>query len=310
MNGEIRIPSPIEELNDSLFIEKEVKVYLKRDDLINEKISGNKWRKLKYNIQAAKKKTILTFGGAFSNHIAATAAACYSEGLASIGIIRGERPKTLNNTLKGAEENGMHLEFTSRDAYRNKNELSFIKTLNKKFKNVFIVPEGGANIHGLKGCVDIIDEIKIDFDYIISAVGTGATISGIACGLKKEQQAIGIVVLKGAEYLQQEVNKLTREYQFEDKDIDIQPNMVLNHDYHFGGYAKIKPELVNFINSFYQMHGIKTDPIYSGKSLYALYDLIRNDHFKKGSRIVYYHCGGLQGVEGMEKRYSIQFFKS
>lgn len=310
MNGKIDLllPSPIQEIKDPLFEEKKIRVFFKRDDLIHESISGNKWRKLAYNLKEADGKDILTFGGAFSNHIAATAAACNYADRKSIGVIRGERPAILNNTLSLAEKNGMHLHYISREEYKKKNEDSFLENLKVEFNNPFIIPEGGANKEGLLGCAEMLDEIDVEFDYIISAVGTGATIAGIASAMKANQKAIGIPVLKGAEYLKEEIHSLLVESEGEEKTEKIETSLILNHDYHFGGYAKIKPELIEFMNDFYQKHGIKTDPVYSGKSLYALYDMIAKNQFKEGSTIVYYHCGGLQGIEGMEKRYGISLF--
>ena len=310
MSGKINfsLPSPIQLINDPLFDQKKVQVYFKRDDLIHPDISGNKWRKLKYNLNHVEGKSVLTFGGAFSNHIAATAAACNEYSIKSIGIIRGERPKKLNNTLILAEINGMELHFISREEYRLKNEPEFLDKLKTKFDQPLIIPEGGSNTQGVKGCAEVVDEIDFDFDYLISAVGTGTTISGITSALKKNQKSIGISVLKGAEYLEEEIYSQLKNYLGEKK-ADLQfRNMELNHDYHFGGYAKIKPELIGFMNEFYINHQIKTDPIYSGKSLFALFDMIKNDQFTIGSTIVYYHCGGLQGIEGMENRYGIKLF--
>jgi len=304
MNGKIKLqlPSPIHEVIDDLFIEKKVTVLFKRDDLIHQDISGNKWRKLKYNLEASKGKNILTFGGAFSNHIAASAVACNYSNIKSIGIIRGERPKQMNSTLLFAERSGMQLEFISRQEYKAKNTPEFLEKINKKYNEPFIIPEGGANQEGLMGCAEVIHELPDDFDYIITAVGTGATIAGLSLGLKDNQKVYGISVLKGAEYLNNEIEDLL------DLDRDRSKNYELIHDYHFGGYAKIKLGLIQFMNDFYAKHGIKTDPIYSGKSLYALYDMIQKDVFPPNSKIIYYHCGGLQGIEGMEKRYGIDLF--
>lgn len=306
MNGNLKLllPSPLHELKDDLFIEKKIKVFFKRDDLIHESISGNKWRKLKYNLEASEGRTIVTFGGAYSNHIAASAAACNYYKVNSIGIIRGERPKKMNNTLLLAEKMGMKLEFISRQEYKTKNSPAFLEKVKKKHENPFIIPEGGANQQGLRGCTEVIDELPSDFHYIVTAVGTGATIAGISMGLKKEQKAIGIVVLKGAEYLKDEID----DFIFNGSKENTDTKYVLNHDYHFGGYAKIDDELIQFMNDFYLKHQIKTDPVYSGKSLYALYDMIKKDMFPPHSKIIYYHCGGLQGIEGMEKRYGIELF--
>lgn len=309
MNGNIPlIPSPLQLIKDPLFDKKQIEVYFKRDDLIHPEISGNKWRKLIHNIKAAQNRTILTFGGAFSNHIAACAAACNNAGIKCIGIIRGEESKSLNHTLALASEKGMKLKFISREEYRKKNDDDFLTQLKSEFNDPFIIPEGGSNNLGLKGCAEVISEIDIDFNYIISAVGTGATIAGISTSLKKDQKAIGISVLKGAEYLSDEIESLLIDYAGTEKAESYLMNVEMIHKFHFGGYAKINTELIEFMNSFYQQHGIKTDAVYSGKSLYALFQLIKNDYFEKGQKIIYYHCGGLQGNKGIEERYGISLF--
>lgn len=309
MNGNTpSIPSPLQLLQDPLFDKKQIQVYFKRDDLIHPAISGNKWRKLIHNIKAAEKRSILTFGGAFSNHIAATAAACNNAGIESIGIIRGEESKRLNPTLTLASKNGMNLKFISREEYRKKNESDFLSQLKTEFNDPFIIPEGGSNNFGLKGCSEILEEIDVDFNYIVSAVGTGATIAGISTSLKEDQKAIGIAVLKGAEYLSDEIETLLLDYTSAEKAASAKSKIKLMHDYHFGGYAKINAELIEFMNEFYTQQGIKTDAVYSGKSLYALFQLIKNDYFEKGDSIIYYHCGGLQGNKGIEDRYGISLF--
>lgn len=310
MNGKITInlPSPIQKIEHPLFDQKKVSVFIKRDDLIHPLISGNKWRKLKYNIIEAGSRDLLTFGGAFSNHIAASAAYCHYIGKRSIGIIRGEKVSPLNPTLTLAAENGMILDFISRSSYKEKSDAPFLESLSLKYKDPFIVPEGGANALGIKGCTELVKEIDLSFDYILSAVGTGATIAGIALGLQKDQKVVGISVLKGAYSLLKEI----KEYVSSDnnpEDVNKAMNSIdLLHDYHFGGYAKIENELIEFMKSFYTDYAIKTDPIYSGKSLFALFDLIQKNYFKENSTIVFYHCGGLQGIEGMEKRYDFKLY--
>jgi 1-aminocyclopropane-1-carboxylate deaminase/D-cysteine desulfhydrase-like pyridoxal-dependent ACC family enzyme len=308
MNGSPLIPSPLELINDPLFEQKQIQVYFKRDDLIHPEISGNKWRKLIYNIEAAGKRPVLTFGGAFSNHIAATAAACNAAGISSIGIIRGEESSKLNPTLALAAKKGMKLKFISRAEYRKKNEIRFLNQLKEEFDDPFIIPEGGSNNFGVKGCADILSEIEIDFDHILTAVGTGATIAGISSALKEGQHAIGIPVLKGASYLNEEIDDLLTNYAGSEKAAVAKSKLEMIHDYHFGGYAKITSALIDFMNEFYARHGIKTDAVYSGKSLYALFDLIKNDHFEKGQKIIFYHCGGLQGNKGIEERYNLTLY--
>ena len=310
MNGKLKLvlPSPLNLLNDKLFEEAGLKVFAKRDDLIDEEISGNKWRKLKHNIINSDGLPILTFGGAFSNHIAATAATCNRLGRKSIGVIRGERSKTLNNTLKQAEDYGMQLIFISRSDYRSKNDPIFIDSLHNKLGEFYLVPEGGANIYGVMGSKEIIDEINQPFDYLVSAMGTGATLSGMLLASNTNQKQVGIPVLKNGGFLNGEVNTLISDYCNEFIQSEPKGNFKIFTDYHFGGYARISDELIEFIRYFNKQHNIKTDPVYSGKSAFALYDLIKKNYFKKGSTIVWLHCGGLQGIEGIEKRYGIKLF--
>jgi len=310
MNGKLnlKLPSPLQALSDPLFDKYGIKVFAKRDDLIDPEISGNKWRKLKYNIEAANGLPILTFGGAFSNHIAATASACDRLGIKSIGIIRGEIIIPLNNTLQQAKDCGMLLHSVSRNEYRLKNSKEFYIILKKRFNNFYLVPEGGANLLGIKGAGEIITEIDREFDYLISAMGTGTTLAGMKVGSDKNQRQIGIPVLKNGGFLRDEVNKMVKEYCTKFNHSVPETNFELFTDYHHGGYARISDELIEFMRYFYKQHNIKTDPVYSGKSAFALYDLIKKGRFSEGSTIVWLHCGGLQGIEGIEKRYKIKIF--
>jgi len=310
MNGKLKLnlPSTLHILKDQVFENAGIKVFAKRDDLIDQEISGNKWRKLKYNIKEAGNLPILTFGGAFSNHIAATAAACNRLGIKSIGIIRGERTVSLNNTLQQAEDYGMQLHFISRGDYRLKNNPDFIESLHEQFGQFFPVPEGGANVFGVKGSQEIIDEINMPFDYMVSAMGTGATLAGMQIASQVKQQQIGIPVLKNGGFLKGEVNALTVEYRNYFNKPYPEADIELFTGYHHGGYARISDELIDFIRYFNKQHHIKTDPVYSGKSAFALYDLVKKNYFEKGSTVVWLHCGGLQGIEGIEKRYGIELF--
>jgi 1-aminocyclopropane-1-carboxylate deaminase/D-cysteine desulfhydrase-like pyridoxal-dependent ACC family enzyme len=302
------LPSPLEKLTDPLFEKAGIQVFAKRDDLIDFEISGNKWRKLKYNIKSANGFPILTFGGAFSNHIAATASGCNRLGIKSIGVIRGERTTPLNNTLQQAEDYGMHLHFVSRSEYRLKNNPEFIESLHQLFDNFFLIPEGGANLFGVKGAKEIITEIDVPFDYLISAIGTGATIAGMQIASKKHQLQIGIPVLKNGGFLKGEIEALVKDYCSNLNQLAPSAELDLFTDYDHGGYARISDELIEFIRYFYQQHQIKTDPVYSGKSAFALYDLIKKNYFKKGSAVIWLHCGGLQGIEGIEDRYGIKVY--
>ncbi len=300
------VPSPLEAINYPLFTEKQIHVYVKRDDLIHAEISGNKWRKLKYNLIEAKAQninTILTFGGAYSNHISATGAIGKIFGFKTIGVIRGEETLPLNPTLLQAEKDGMSFLYVSRTDYRKKHTPEFINKLKEELGDFYIIPEGGGNKLGVKGCNDIVNEIDIDFNYILTDCGTGATLAGICEVLKVNQKAIGIPVLKGGEFIKDEVKLLLG-----DAYTRIESQYSLVKGYHFGGYAKYKPELIEFMRGFYKQTNIKTDPIYTGKLFYALVDLAKKDYFKRGSTIVVVHTGGLQGIKGFEKRHGFSIF--
>lgn len=278
-----------------------VDLYIKREDLVDFELGGNKWRKMKYNLEAAVQQnhdTLLTFGGAYSNHIYATAAAGKRLGIKTIGIIRGEEHDTLNPTLQFASDCGMQLEYVDRTTYRNKSSEEYIASLNIKYGRFYLLPEGGSNILALKGCAEIAEEINKEisgnFDIICSACGTGATLAGIIQGLKPEQKAIGFPVLKDGDYLSDEIQNFLRQAGTETAD-----HWQLNSDYHFGGYAKTTAELWAFIEQFKTDFNILLDGVYTGKMFYGLFDLIKKGYFPKGSTIVAIHTGGLQGNQGL-----------
>ncbi|MFA9188815.1 pyridoxal-phosphate dependent enzyme [Flavobacterium sp. FBOR7N2.3] len=270
-----------------------ISVTIKREDLIHPIVSGNKFRKLKYNLLQAKaenEKTLLTFGGAFSNHIAAVAFAAKENGFQSIGIIRGDELKneiTQNPTLKFAQECGMQFEFVSREAYRLKNETAFLEDLKLKFGDFFLIPEGGTNAFAIKGCEEILTAEDHEFDYICCAVGTGGTISGIINSALPHQKVLGFPALKG-DFLQDEIRIFVQNKNWE-----------LITEYHFGGYGKINEDLIRFINQFYDDNQIPLDPIYTGKMVFGVIDLIQRNYFPAQSNILLIHTGGLQGIQGM-----------
>lgn len=285
--------------------EKKVELFIKREDKIHPFVSGNKFRKLKYNIEEAKrlkKETLLTFGGAFSNHILATAVAGNLAGLQTIGVIRGEElgvdlQKTLanNSTLQKAHENGMEFHFVSREMYREKATESFINSLKKKYRDFYLVPEGGTNKLAIKGCAEILTNEDEIFDYICVAVGTGGTISGLINSAKRHQKVVGFSALKG-DFLQKEVESF----------VDKNDNWKLIHDYHFGGYAKYNGSLISFINQFCSETKILLDPIYTGKMVFGIVDLIEKNYFSENSKILIIHTGGLQGIEGVNSKLAKQ----
>jgi 1-aminocyclopropane-1-carboxylate deaminase len=270
-----------------------ISLSIKREDLIHPVVSGNKFRKLKYNLLQAKaenKKTLLTFGGAFSNHIAAVAFAAKENGFQSIGVIRGDELKdkiAANPTLQFAQECGMQFEFVSREAYRLKKEPSFVEELKLKFGDFFLIPEGGTNALAIKGCEEILTEEDREFDYICCAVGTGGTISGIINSALPHQKVLGFPALKG-DFLQDEIRIFVQNENWE-----------LITDYHFGGYGKVNEDLIDFINTFYSDNQIPLDPIYTGKMVFGVIDLIQKNYFPAHSDILLIHTGGLQGIKGM-----------
>jgi 1-aminocyclopropane-1-carboxylate deaminase len=288
----------LEEIHDRLFETKELKVYVLRLDKIHPITGGNKHFKLKYNLSKAKEldsPAVLSFGGAYSNHIAALAAAAKEAGLRSIGVIRGDELNAAsNNTLKRAEADGMRFYFASRESYSNKTSEGFLDLLKKEFGDFFLIPEGGSNAHAVKGTKEITQLIDIPFDHVLTACGTGGTIAGISLSLADHQETIGIPVLKGAQFLEKDIELLQEEYaaSYHEKISGKRPRLF--YDYHFGGYAKSDPVLEQFRYDFEKSTGISLDSIYTAKAFYALYDLTRKDIFPWGKTIVIIHTGGLQ----------------
>jgi 1-aminocyclopropane-1-carboxylate deaminase len=281
----INIPTPLIEILDDLFVENDVKVFVKRDDLTHEHVSGNKFRKLKYNLLEAKNmgfKKILTFGGAFSNHIAAVAEAGFLFGFDTLGLIRGDELNAESSpTLKFATQKGMKFEFVSREAYRNKADLTSV------FSNeYFVIPEGGSNYLALKGVAELLEE-QLYPDYICTAVGTGGTMAGLLSNVKYEGEVLGFAVLKNGDFLKDEVSFFLEK--------DFPENAELETRFHFGGYAKYNDELLSFIKTFESKHDFLMDQVYTGKMFFGVYQMIKEGYFKKGTRIMLLHTGGLQG---------------
>jgi len=270
-----------------------VDLFLKREDNIHPIISGNKYRKLKYNIEAAKKqgrKTILTFGGAFSNHIAAVAAVGKAFNFKTIGVIRGDELADKiesNPTLMYAKSCGMTFKFISRALYREKQNPLVIKKILKGFSNYYFVPEGGTNDLAIKGCEEILNQYDKNFNFVCCSVGTGGTISGIINSSNNNQYVLGFPALKGS-FLKEDISKFVRK-----------KNWNIITDYHFGGYGKVDVDLINFINQFKEDNNIQLDPVYTGKMMFGIYELLKKDYFPKGSKVLAIHTGGLQGIVGM-----------
>lgn len=270
-------------------------VVIRREDLVHQHISGNKFRKLKYNILEAKKlkkSSILTFGGAYSNHIAATAFSGKINGLKTIGVIRGaELGKHIdsNPTLRFAKSCGMELVFIDRESYRNKKNKNFIEKFKSDFGDFYLIPEGGTNALAVKGCEEILQEEDVIYDYICVSVGTGGTISGIINASELHHKVLGFPALKG-DFLREDIRKFA-----------TQNNWDLLTDYHFGGYGKINTDLVAFINDFKSVYKIPLDPVYTGKMMFGVFDLIDKNYFSEHSKILAIHTGGLQGISGMNQ---------
>ncbi|MFD4252510.1 1-aminocyclopropane-1-carboxylate deaminase/D-cysteine desulfhydrase [Amycolatopsis thermoflava] len=277
-----RLPSPLEEMDDPRL--GGVRLLLKRDDLIHPEVSGNKWRKLKKNLDVARAEgydRILTFGGAYSNHIRATAAAGYYAGLATIGVIRGEEHLPLNDSLSCAVDRGMRLTYLDRTTYRRKTDPDVLEALLERFGPCYLLPEGGSNGPAVRGCAELPAEIDEHFDVICCACGTGGTLAGITAGLRDGQRAIGFPVLKGAQFLETEVRRLQREAFGREWD-----SWTLDHSFHFGGYAKRTPDLDAFIADFRARHGITLDWAYEAKMMYGLFAQITTGAFAPGTTIV------------------------
>ena len=296
-------PSPIQKMNIELFSQQELELWVKRDDLLHPEISGNKWRKLKYNLKAAKeenRKGILTFGGAFSNHIYALAAAGKLFSLETIGIIRGERITPLNSTLRFAESCGMKLIFISRTAYRERDSL--IEQYQAQYPDHLILPEGGTNLLALKGCVEMIDEIEEQWegrlpDYLCASCGTGGTLAGMIAGMKGRKQLLGFSALKG-DFHQRDIKELLARNK-----TPAYSNWSIQTHFHFGGYARHTAVLIDFINEIRKNQGLPLEPVYTGKLFYGLFELAKAGFFPKGSKIMALHSGGLQGIRGFNERY-------
>jgi len=293
---------------------RNISLYVKRDDLIHPEVSGNKWRKLRLNIDQARlkgKSTLVTPGGAHSNHIAATAKAAELYGMESVGIIRGEDADLSNRTLSFAQSCGMKILKISRSDYRKSDTWDFKEWLKERFENFYFIPQGGANFYGVNGCMDIMREIRaeLDADKIFVSCGTGTTISGLIQGNADGTHIIGVSALKGGDFLLDEIQRnLMTVYSDEETTEFAMKKVSLLIDYHFGGFAKVKPELINFMKHFYEETHIKLDPIYTAKTAYAMVEKAREKHNKNPEKWVLIHTGGLQGIPAMEERFGEKIY--
>jgi 1-aminocyclopropane-1-carboxylate deaminase len=279
-----RVPSALERLDDHRLHAAGVDIWLKRDDRIHPEVPGNKWRKLKYNLAEAERRgerTLLTFGGAYSNHIRATAAAGRYCGFETIGVIRGEEHLPLNPSLAYAAGRGMRLYYLDREMYRRKMDAVVLADLRRQFGSFFLLPEGGSNELAARGCSEIPAEIGMDFDVICCPCGTGGTLAGIAAGLGPGQRAVGFAVLKGAEFLSRETADLQRRAFGHCSD-----NWQIDHSAHFGGFAKRTVGLDAFVADFRTRHGLALDWVYVAKMMYGVFSLAEAGAFAPGSRVI------------------------
>jgi 1-aminocyclopropane-1-carboxylate deaminase len=281
------LPSPLQELTDPVLTDNKVRVFVKRDDLIHPEISGNKWRKLQFNLEHARNyRAIASFGGAYSNHLFALASLGQKTGIQTIGIVRGQELNAQSSpTLRHCADRGMELHFVSREDYRLKQSSEYFRS-NIQASDVFVVPEGGTNRFALTGVGEIVNECdnaNLFPDYFVVPAGTGGTASGI---LAKGRNVLAIAVLKGASFLKEDIA------QWEGTSAGL---LDLQLNYHFGGYGKYTQELLEFIEQFEQQHGIPLEQVYTGKMFYGLFDLIKRGYFAKETTLVALHTGGLQG---------------
>jgi 1-aminocyclopropane-1-carboxylate deaminase len=281
---DLRVPSPMSELRDERLDAAGVRLWLKRDDLIHPELPGNKWRKLKYNLAAATEEghgTLLTFGGAYSNHLRAAAAAGRHFGFATIGVVRGEEHLPLNPSLAYAVSQGMRLTYLDRTTYRRKTSPEVIAELHREWGGFYLVPEGGSNALAVRGCAELAAEIDPGVDLVCCPAGTGGTLAGLAAGLRPGPLAIGFSALKGGGFLTGEVAELQRQAFGR-----VTANWRIETGFHCGGFAKRSPGLDAFMADFAHRHEIRLERVYVAKMMYGLFELIGQGAVRPGSRIV------------------------
>lgn len=297
-NNQFLLPeSPIQEIRHPLLEQKQVKLAIKRDDLLHPVISGNKWRKLKYNLIHMQSKgcdSFVTFGGAFSNHLYASAMACKTFNLKGHAIVRGPILDEQNPTIRMARACGMTLHVVDRKTYRLRNDGDYLQTLQSEFPKSFIIPEGGTNQAALSGVIELAQSLPPS-NYVVCATGSGGTIAGLAKGSPTNTNVIGIAVLKQADYLNNEISQLLT-----NSHSGASWQLLTNH--HYGGYGKFTDDVWTFCQLMRQTYQLPLEPIYTGKMLFAIWQLIRQDYFPRGSTIMAIHTGGLQGLDGLRYR--------
>ena len=292
-------PTPLVRLRSGAADRAGVGLYLKRDDLIHPQISGNKWRKLKYNLLEAHRqghRTLLTFGGAYSNHLYAVAAAGRDFGFGTVGLVRGEETFPLNPTLTFARQCGMTLQYVPRPQYRDKTDAGWLASLRERFGDFYLLPEGGSNALAVRGVAELVAEIDLAWSYLCCPCGTGGTLAGLVAGAAGHGQVVGFSALKGGDFLRPEVGQLLREYEaLKGQPVAAHANWHVQTGYHFGGYARVQPSLLAFIRRFEGENGIPLEQVYTAKMLYGMEDLLGKGFFGRGTAVVALHTGGLQG---------------
>ncbi|KAA9331697.1 1-aminocyclopropane-1-carboxylate deaminase/D-cysteine desulfhydrase [Hymenobacter busanensis] len=295
------LPEPVAE-------RRGVRLRVLRDDLHHPELPGNKWRKLKYNLLAAREQghaALLTFGGAYSNHLAAVATAGRLYGFRTIGIVRGDELEPHNPTLTACAAQGMQLHFVSREDYRRRHDAAWLADVLQRLGPAYVLPEGGTNALAVRGCAEIVSELEAahePFDALTVACGTGGTLAGLVLGSQGHQQVVGVSALKGSGgSLRAEVERWVQQTAGR-----TFGNWELRTEFHFGGYARYSVPLLAFIEQFYQRHGVLLDPVYTGKLLYGTLALVEAGHFPRGSTVVAVHTGGLQGWAGFAARFGVR----
>lgn len=294
----------LEQLNLPVCAEQGVSLYLLRMDLIHPQVSGNKWFKLRHNLLDAKASgcdRVISFGGAYSNHLHALAWAGCEMGIQTVGIVRGEPEYADNPTLRDAQRWGMALKFVSRSEYRLREDMLYHKALCSTYPGSSIVPEGGSNALAVKGFADLFDHdcwrVLPEPDLLVSACGTGGTLAGLVAAKPAVTEVLGIPVLKGGGFLKHDIQSLLAEV-----GVGSVSSWQLDLDGHEGGYAKLSTELIDFIRQFEIQTKIELDPVYTGKMMFRLHKLIAQGKFSRGTKIVAIHTGGLQGRRGFLER--------
>ncbi len=295
----LALPSPLIPFKPNWEGASKVSLYVKRDDAIHPVMSGNKWRKLSHTLTSPLPNAAISFGGGFSNHLHALGFACFKLGIPFTAIIRGDYSAAPSPMIKDLMQWQTRIEYVNRITYTKRNDSAYLDELKLEFPNAIIIPEGGSQALALQGIKDMVDEIEVDFDFIVAPVASGATLAGIVNALNKRNilmatdfrsrnKAIGIGVLKGEGYLEGLVEQFLP--------TTNQTNWHIDHSYHFGGYAKAPSELQTFCNDFNNTMAFEIEPVYSGKTFWAVKDMLAKGKFKDGSRIVVLHTGGLQGA--------------